>query len=470
MKYTLAQAKPNVSSIRFISPKPIYQHTMTEPDSQTTRRYAGEEVGGTFDHSTVSTAQEVLEGNSGHAWLRRILPFLGPAFIACIAYVDPGNFATNIKAGADYGYLLVWVVVAANLMAMLVQSLSAKLGIATGQNLAELIGTEFPKPLVWIFWAVSEIIAMATDLAEFVGAAVGIHLVFGLPLFFSGVLTGIATFAILGLQRYGFRMLEAIITVFVGIISVCYLLETVRGQPDLTAAKDAFLPPRFDGAESVLLATGILGATVMPHVIFLHSALTQDRIVARNDSQKRRLFRFEVVDVVIAMGLAGFINIAMLLMAAVTFHHQNILGPEDDLILRAYETLTPILGGSASLIFGISLIASGLASSTVGTMAGQVIMQGFLGWKLPLWLRRGVTMAPALILLAIGADTTQTLVISQVILSFGIPFALVPLVMFTSRRDLMGVLVNHRTTTFAAVIIAAIIIALNGFLLYETLF
>ncbi len=284
------------------------------------------------------------------------------------------------------------------------------------------------------------------------------------------MLTGIATFAILGLQRYGFRMLEAIITVFVGIISVCYLLETVRGQPDLTAAKDAFLPPRFDGAESVLLATGILGATVMPHVIFLHSALTQDRIVARNDSQKRRLFRFEVVDVVIAMGLAGFINIAMLLMAAVTFHHQNILGPEDDLILRAYETLTPILGGSASLIFGISLIASGLASSTVGTMAGQVIMQGFLGWKLPLWLRRGVTMAPALILLAIGADTTQTLVISQVILSFGIPFALVPLVMFTSRRDLMGVLVNHRTTTFAAVIIAAIIIALNGFLLYETLF
>lgn len=443
---------------------------MNETETQSSRRYAGEEVGGTFDNSTVASAQSVLEGTKSTSLLTRLLPFLGPAFIASIAYVDPGNFATNIDAGAKYGYLLVWVVVAANLMAMLVQSLSAKLGIASGQNLAEMIGSEFSKPVVWVCWAVSEVIAMATDLAEFLGAAVGLHLVFGLPLFLSGVLTGVATFAILGLQRYGFRMLEAIITVFVGIISFCYLLETIRGQPDLAAARDSFLPPRFDGTESILLATGILGATVMPHVIFLHSALTQDRIVARNDSQKRRLFRFEVVDVVIAMGLAGFINVAMLLMAAVTFHGKNILGADDDLILRAYETLTPILGGSASLIFGISLIASGLASSTVGTMAGQVIMQGFLGWKLPLWLRRGITMAPALILLAIGADATRTLVISQVILSFGIPFALVPLIMFTRRRDVMGVLVNHRFTTVIATIVAAIIIALNAFLVYETIF
>ncbi len=400
--------------------------------------------------------------------MRKLLPFLGPAFIASIAYIDPGNFATNILAGAEYGYLLVWVVVASNLMAMLVQSLSAKLGIATGMNLAELIGEQFPKPLVWVFWAVAEVIAMATDLAEFLGAAVGITLVFGFPLFVSGLITGVATFAILALQRFGFRILEAIITVFVGVISFCYVLESIRGNPDLGAARDAFLPPRFDGTESILLATGILGATVMPHVIYLHSALTQDRIVARDDAQKKRLFKFEVVDVIIAMGLAGFVNVAMLLMAAVTFYGTDVLSPDDDLILRAYETLTPILGGHASLIFGVSLIAAGLSSSTVGTMAGQVIMQGFLGWKLPLWLRRGVTMAPALIVIGLGVNTTDTLVISQVILSFGIPFALLPLVIFTARPHLMGVLVNRRITTIAAWIVASIIVALNGFLLYET--
>ncbi len=434
------------------------------------RRYAGEDVGSGFDHSTVSSANSVLEGEHSSGRLRRLLPFLGPAFIACIAYIDPGNFATNIEAGARYGYLLVWVVVASNLMAMLIQSLSAKLGIATGMNLAELIGQEFPKPVVWVFWAIAEVIAMATDLAEFLGAAIGIQLVFGFPLFLSGVITGFATFAILALQRFGFRMLEAIITVFVGVISLCYLLETLRGKPDFEAVGNAFLPPRFDGTQSVLLATGILGATVMPHVIFLHSALTQDRIIARNDAQKKRLFRFEVIDVVIAMGLAGFVNVAMLLMAAVTFYGTGVLAPGDDLILRAYETLTPILGGNASLIFGVSLIAAGLSSSTVGTMAGQVIMQGFLGWKLPLWLRRGVTMAPALIVIGLGVNTTDTLVLSQVILSFGIPFALLPLVLFTTRKDLMGALVNRRSTTVIAWIVASIIIALNGFLLFETVF
>lgn len=445
--------------------------TELETEESPTRRrsYAGEEVGGSFDQSTVSSAERVLEGSKQGGRLRRLLPFLGPAFIACVAYIDPGNFATNIDAGAKYGYLLVWVVVAANLMAMLIQSLSAKLGIATGKNLAELIGATYRKPVVWVFWAVAEVIAMATDLAEFLGAAIGINLVFGLPLFLSGVITGIATFAILALQRFGFRLLEAIITVFVGVISLCYVLETIRGKPDLAAARSAFLPPRFDGTESVLLATGILGATVMPHVIYLHSALTQDRIIARDDTQKKRLFHFEVIDVVIAMGLAGFVNVAMLLMAAVTFYGTGVLSPDDDIILRAYETLTPILGGKASLIFGVSLIASGLSSSTVGTMAGQVIMQGFLGWKIPLWLRRAVTMAPALIIIGLGVEATRTLVISQVILSFGIPFALLPLVLFTARADLMGVLVNRRSTTFVAWLVASIIVGLNGFLLYETL-
>ena len=432
------------------------------------RRYAGEEVGGTFDRSTVTNAETVLEGSTSGTRLSRFLPFLGPAFIASIAYIDPGNFATNIQGGAEFGYLLIWVVVASNLMAMLIQSLSAKLGIATGKNLAELIGERFPKPVVWVFWAIAEVIAMATDLAEFLGAAVGINLVFGIPLFLSGVITGVATFAILALQQFGFRMLEAIITVFVGVISFCYVLETIRGKPDFGAAANAFLPPHFEGTESVLLATGILGATVMPHVIYLHSALTQDRIVARNDAQKVRLFRFEVIDVLIAMGLAGFVNGAMLLMAAVTYYGTGVLSPDDDLILRAYETLTPILGGSASLIFGVSLIAAGLSSSTVGTMASQVIMQGFLGWKLPLWLRRGVTMAPALIVIGLGVEATRTLVISQVILSFGIPFALFPLVYFTTQRSLMGVLVNRRSTTIIAWFVASVIASLNGFLLLET--
>ena len=441
-----------------------------DPAARTGRRYAGEEISGAADRRTVDNAEAVLSGTSRQGPLTRILPFLGPAFIACIAYIDPGNFATNIEGGARYGYLLVWVVIASNLMAMLIQSLSAKLGIATGRNLAELIGGWYPKPVVLLFWVLAEVIAMATDLAEFLGAAVGFNLLFHIPLLAAGILTGLATFAILALQQYGFRPLEAIIAVFVGVIALCYVLETLLGKPDASATINAFLPPRFDGTESILLATGILGATVMPHVIYLHSALTQDRIVTRDPVQQRRLFRFEVIDVLIAMGLAGFVNAAMLLMAAVTYHGTGLLSDDDDLILRAYETLSPILGGGASTIFGISLIAAGLSSSTVGTMAGQVIMRGFLGWQIPLWLRRGVTMAPALAVIALGVEATRTLVISQVVLSFGIPFALVPLVLFTQRRDLMGALVNRRLTTSVAWVVVVVIIALNGFLLEQTLF
>jgi manganese transport protein len=435
------------------------------------RRYAGEVIGGAADKGTLSTADAVLQGTSKKGRLARLLPFLGPAFIACVAYVDPGNFATNIQGGAQYGYLLIWVIVASNLMAMLIQTLSAKLGIATGRNLPEVIRARFPRPVVWSLWVLAEIVAMATDLAEFLGAALGFSLLFGMPLLTAGVLTGVTTFLILGLQRYGFRPLEAAIAALVGVIAVCYLGETILGKPDFGAAGAAILRPRFADTQSVLLASGILGATVMPHVIYLHSALTQDRIIAGDTAQRRRIFRFEMIDIVIAMSLAGLINAAMLMMAAATFWAQGYdVAAGGDIIREAYRTLTPLLGGSASGIFAISLIASGLSSSAVGTMAGQVIMRGFLGRQIPLWLRRGITMVPALIVIALNVDATRTLVISQVVLSFGIPFALIPLVLFTKRRDLMGDLVNRRLTTAVATLVVGVIVVLNVFLLYQTFF
>jgi manganese transport protein len=428
------------------------------------------------DHSAVSEptqqhAAAVLEGTSRRGRLGRLLPFLGPAFIASIAYMDPGNFATNIQGGAQFGYLLVWVILASNIMAMLVQTLSAKLGIATGLSLPEMIRQEFPPTLTWVLWALAEIVAMATDLAEFLGAAVGMYLLFGIPLFPAAILTGIVTFPILALQRYGFRALEAVIIGFVGVIGLCYLIETILGKPDFGAAAQAVIRPRFAGTESVLLAAGILGATVMPHVIYLHSALTQNRIVATRPELKQRIFRYELIDILIAMGIAGLVNASMLMMAAATFWASGMtVTAETDIILQAYQTLTPLLGGAASVIFAISLLASGLSSSTVGTMAGQVIMQGFIHRQIPIWLRRLVTMIPALVVIAFGVDTTRALVLSQVVLSFGIPFALVPLVLFTCRRDLMGTLVNRPLTTFVAAIVAALIIALNLFLLYQTFF
>lgn len=416
---------------------------------------------------TVSSAVEVLEGRSDKGLWARLLPFLGPAFIAAIAYVDPGNFATNIQAGAKYGYLLIWVIVASNLMAMLIQILSAKLGIATGKNLAEICRDRFSRRKVLGMWGVAELVAMATDLAEFLGAALGFNLLLGIPLFPAALLTAVATFLILGLQKYGFRPLEAVISVMVGIIAICYIVELFIGSPDWGAVGYNIVNPRFDGAESVLLATGILGATVMPHVIYLHSALTQDRIVTREPRLLKRLVRFEIIDVVIAMGLAGFVNAAMLIMAASTFHAEGLADIAS--IEEAHRTLEPLLGSAASTIFALSLLVSGLSSSTVGTLAGQTIMQGFLNRTIPLWIRRGVTMLPALIVVAIGLDPTRTLVISQVVLSFGIPFALIPLVMFTRSKDLMGELVNHRITTLAATVVATVIVALNGFLLYQTL-
>jgi manganese transport protein len=407
--------------------------------------------------------ERVLRGDSRRL---RLWPFLGPAFIACVAYIDPGNFATNIAGGSKFGYTLLWVIVASNLMAMLIQMLSAKLGIATGRNLPEVCRAEFPRRATLGLWVQAEAIAMATDLAEFLGAAIGFHLLFGIALFPAAVLTGITAFLILGLQRFGFRLLEAVIAGMVLVIGVCYLGELFYANPPLgLAAKHAVLP-QFSGRESILLAVGILGATVMPHVIYLHSALMQQRVVPQNDDEARRLMRFTRIDVVIAMTIAGVINMAMLIMAASVVFKSGLHNV--DSLEGAHKTLSPILGGASSTLFALALLGSGLSSSAVGTMAGQVVMQGFVARRIPIFVRRAVTMLPAFFVIGIGVDPSRTLVLSQVVLSFGIPFALIPLVYFTSRRRLMGVLVNARATTVAAVLVAALIVALNIFLLLQT--
>jgi manganese transport protein len=397
---------------------------------------------------------------------RSIWPFLGPAFIACVAYMDPGNFATNIAGGSKFGFTLVWVIVASSLMAMLVQTLSAKLGIATGRNLPEVCREQYSRRTSFGLWIQAELIAMATDLAEFLGAAVGIKLLFGIALFPAAVITGVITFLILALQRFGYRPLEAVITAFVAVIGICYLGELWFAHPPLaTVAKHAVVP-QFEGNESVLLAVGIIGATVMPHVIYLHSALTQNRIVPRNDEEARLLYKYTRVDVLIAMTIAGLINMSMLVVAATVFFGSGLVNIES--LEGAHRTLEPILGGASSVLFALALTASGLSSATVGTMSGQVVMQGFIKRRIPILVRRLVTMIPAFIVIGLGLDPSRTLVISQVVLSFGIPFALVPLVVFTSKREIMGVLVNRRLTVAAAVVVAALITGLNVFLLVQT--
>ena len=400
--------------------------------------------------------------------LRAVLPFLGPAFIAAVAYVDPGNFATNMAGGSQFGYMLLWVVLASNLMAMLIQSMSAKLGIATGLNLPEVCRERFPRPVVFFLWVQAELIAMATDLAEFVGAALGLNLLFGLPLFVAALLTGLAAFVILGLQAQGFRRLEATITGLVGLIVVAFGLEVFRADPSWGSVATSALIPHLDGRESILLAAGILGATVMPHVIYLHSALTQKRIVGANADAKRKIFQFELVDVVIAMGIAGIINLAMLTTAAAVFNSRGLVGVGSDLH-QVYDGLGTYVGSNSGVIFGIALLASGISSSSVGTLAGQVVMQGFIRRKISVFLRRAITMVPALVVIGIHFDPSRALVLSQVFLSFGIPFALIPLVLFTRNRKLMGTLANSRLTNYAAYAVAALIVVLNVFLLYQTL-
>ena len=416
-----------------------------------------------LDPHNSARAAEVLSGQSQKRGLKRLLPFLGPAVIASIAYMDPGNFATNIQGGAEFGYRLLWVILAANLMAMLIQNLSAKLGIATGKNLPQVIREQWPGPVKWFYWVQAEIVAMATDLAEFIGASIAIHLLTGLPLFWGAVVTAIISFWILSFQRRGARPLELIIGAFVLIIGLAYLAQFIMARPALSSLGAGFLPS-FAGTQSVYLAVGIIGATVMPHVIYLHSALTQNRIKAPNDEQKRKLAKLNKIDVIGAMGLAGLINMSMLAVAAATFHGKGIEGAGD--LETAYRTLTPLLGSSASVLFAIALLASGISSTVVGTMAGQVIMQGFVNFSIPVWLRRAITMLPAFVVILLGVDPTRALIMSQVILSFGIPFALVPLLLFTARRDLMGVLTSTRTVTTLGWLFATLIIGLNFYLLW----
>jgi manganese transport protein len=397
--------------------------------------------------------------------VRGALPLLGPAFVAAVAYIDPGNFATNIQGGARYGYLLLWVVLAANLMAMLIQMLSAKIGIATGKNLPEVCRESFPRPVTWSLWIQAELIAMATDMAEFVGAAIALNLLFGVPLFVAGLMTGVVAFGILAMQARGYRRFEMVIAGLFGVVLLGFLYQAFEVGPDAKEAAKGFIP-HFSGNDSVLLAVGILGATVMPHVIYLHSALTQRRIVVKTDDERRRLMRFQRLDVGIAMTVAGVVNICMLMVAAALFHKTGHTGV--DSIEGAYNGFQNLVGNGTAIAFGLALLASGFASSSVGTYAGQVVMQGFIDRKIPLMVRRLVTMTPALIVLALGLDPTRTLVISQVVLSFGIPFALIPLVIFTSRRKLMGALVNNRMTTVLASMVALLIVSLNIFLLART--
>jgi manganese transport protein len=413
--------------------------------------------------AVAAAARHSLEGR--RRGLRGLWPFLGPAFIAAVAYIDPGNFATNISGGAKFGYLLLWVVLSANLIAMLVQTQSAKLGIATGKNLAELCRERFSRRTSIGLWLQAELVAMATDIAEVVGAALGLNLLFGIPLFPAGIIAGAGAFTILALQRMGFRRLEAGITVLVGVVVASFVFELFDSSPDGGEIAKHLFVPGFAGTESILLATGIIGATVMPHVVYLHSALTQRRIVGRNDDERRRILRFEKVDVVIALSLAGLVNLSMMIVAAALFHTSGLTGV--DTIDGAYDALQTLVSDRAATVFGIALLASGFASSSVGTMAGQVVMQGFIRRQIPLFLRRAITLAPALLVLAIGLDPTDALVGSQVVLSFGIPFALVPLLIIAADRKVMGDLVNPGWLSTLAGVLASLIIALNVFLLFE---
>jgi manganese transport protein len=408
--------------------------------------------------------QSPLERLLARGRMRATLAMLGPAFVASIAYVDPGNFATNLRAGAQYGYLLLWVVLAANLMAMLIQYLSAKLGIVTDRNLPEVVREHFPRPFTWFMWVQAEIMAMSTDIAEFLGAAVGLNLLFGVPLLPAGFITGLIAFAVLELQARGFRRFEVAITGLLVIIFAGFLYETLRIGPSASGSLHGLIPG-LSGTNSIYLAVGIIGATVMPHAVYLHSALTNGRMPVRNEKERARVLRFERLDVIIALGLAGIINLAMLAVAAKLFHTPALSGLST--IQQAHMELGRLVGGMAALAFAVALLASGASSSSVGTYAGQVVMQGFIRFRIRVFVRRALTMIPALVVLAAGTNPTSALVLSQVVLSFGIPFALVPLVMLTGRRDVMGMHVNRGLTTVAAWGCAGLITALNVFLLYQ---
>ena len=405
---------------------------------------------------------EFLPARVAQTWL-----FLGPAFVAAVAYIDPGNFATNIQAGSEFGYELVWVVVAANIAAIVIQTQSAKLGLVSGRSLPEHIRDRAPRPVVLLAWAGAEIVAMATDLAELLGAGLGVQLLTGIPLFPATLIGAAGTVLLLGLQQRGARTFEAVIAALIAVIGVSYLVEAIMGKPDLGAALSSFLPPRLGSQEALLLATGILGATVMPHVIYLHSALMQHRAERADEARLRRMLRAQRIDVAVALGLAGVVNVLMVMLAAATFFTRGLTHVSR--IEDAHRTLTPILGRGSSVVFAVSLLASGLSASAVGTFAGQMIMRGFLHRTVPLWLRRLVTMLPALVVAALGADPTRALVISQVVLSFGIPQALIPLAWLTGRASVMGALRNGPAAALPVWGLALLITGLNIVLLAQVL-
>lgn len=415
------------------------------------------------DKKIIVAAADVLSGKT--KGIKRVFPFLGPAFIAAVAYIDPGNFATNIAAGSQFGYLLLWVIAISNLLAVLIQSLSAKLGIATGHNLPELSRKQFPAWVAILLWIQGELVVMATDLAEFIGAALGIYLLFDLPLLPSAFIAVVASFGILEMQRRGFRPFEAIITGFIFVVVMAFSIQIYFANPDIASVMTGFFTPKFDGTESVLLATGILGATVMPHAIYLHSALTQKRVIGKSDQEKRRIFSFEFIDILIAMLIAGAINACMLIIAASLFFENGMYDMGN--LNNAYDQFYKQVGPFSAISFGVALLAAGLSSSSVGTKTGDIIMQGYIKRRIPIYLRRLVTIVPPLIIIAIGVNPSDALVMSQVILSFGIPFALIPLIILTSNKKVMGCLVNRSVTTLISWLVAALVISLNFFLLYQ---
>ncbi|MBT9287345.1 MULTISPECIES: Nramp family divalent metal transporter [Bacillus] len=407
--------------------------------------------------------QDALDGKS--KGFKRLLPFLGPAFIAAIAYIDPGNFATNISAGSKFGYMLLWVILFSNLMAFLIQVLSAKLGIATGKNLPEIARDRYPKWVSAGLWIQGELVIMATDLAEFIGAALGLNLLFGIPMVEAAIIAAIGSFAILELQRRGYRALEAGIAGLLFVVVIAFALQTFFAKPDAASVLEGLFIPKIDGMDSVLLATGILGATVMPHAIYLHSALTQRRVVGKTDSERKKIFRFETIDILIAMVIAGAINASMLIVAAALFFKNGLYVEDLDV---AYQQFGHYIGPASAILFGIGLLAAGLSSSSVGTLSGDIIMQGFIRYRIPLYLRRFITIIPPMIIIISGVNATEALVWSQVVLSFGIAFALVPLIMFTSNKRLMGALTNRKWVTALAWLIAVLVIALNLFVIYDS--
>ena len=394
-----------------------------------------------------------------------MLPFIGPAVVASIAYMDPGNFATNIQAGARHGYMLLWVVLLANVIAMLFQALSARLGIVSGHSLATLCRMHFPGSLVIAMWLASEVAAMATDLAESIGAAIGISVLFHLPLLAGLLITFAITWGLLTFQSRGFRPLELVIAGFVGIIGVAYLIELFIAPPDWGQFLFHSVVPELNGADSVTLAVGIVGATVMPHAIYLHSAMMIGRVEAHNDGERRRLIRYSNLEVLIALSLAGLVNMAMVAMAATMFHQGHSDVGE---IETAYRTLLPLMGGVAAGAFMMSLLASGLSSSVVGTMAGQVIMQDFVGFHIPVWVRRVATMMPAVVVVAMGVDATDALVFSQVVLSVVLPIPMIALLVLIRRPAVMAGFAIGRPVQLLAAAASVVVLALNLVLLWES--